>query len=467
MSAAREHVVVVGGGFAGLLAAAAVAPYVEHVSVVERDRFPEQPALRRGVPQARHPHLFVPGGVTVAEELLPGLTQRLIRAGAHRVGMNADLLLYSGAGGWMPRYPTSRFGMTCSRQLLDHVVYDMVRQWRNVEFRSATAAVRLLGDARAVTGVELHTPDDETERLDASLVIDATGRGSRTVEWLASLGTTLAPPEIVDSGHTYTTREFRALPGAETNFPMVIVQAHPASGRPEYNALLLPIEDGRWLVTVGGTRGCRLPADEDEFREAARRWVRAPLIGELIADAAPLSSIQRSRSTVNRRHRFDRMREWPSGFVVIGDAATALNPTYGHGLSAAARCAGTLRRAVARGAARPADSRKLQRAVTGAANYPWLTAIGQDLHYPNTTGARPRWVDRVGKRYGDRLLRAAPERPELGTRLIEVMFLAQSPLLLAHPAVLSGVVRRPRCAPPTEPPLTPGERGLLAGRQVG
>lgn len=59
---AGSHAVVLGGSLAGLCAAAALAPHVDRVTLVERDRYPEEPRWRRGVPQARHTHNLLGAG---------------------------------------------------------------------------------------------------------------------------------------------------------------------------------------------------------------------------------------------------------------------------------------------------------------------------------------------------------------------------------------------------------------------
>ena len=47
-----DHAVVLGGSMAGLLAARVLADAFARVTVVERDRYPQAPQSRRGVPQA-------------------------------------------------------------------------------------------------------------------------------------------------------------------------------------------------------------------------------------------------------------------------------------------------------------------------------------------------------------------------------------------------------------------------------
>ncbi|MGV9614374.1 NAD(P)/FAD-dependent oxidoreductase [Nocardia xishanensis] len=468
MSPARPQVVVLGGGFAGLLAASAAAPHAGAVIVLERDRYPQGSESRRGLPQSRHPHFLAPGGVLGLERLLPGIAGRLLAAGAHRIGVNTDLLFRSGAGGWMARNDTGRFGITCSRSLLDRVVRAMVVEADAITVRQGCEPVRLVGSATAVRGVRVRdAAAGTTEQLEADLVIDATGRGSQAGRWLDALGIAAPPTEVVDSGHAYATRVFRAAPGAESGFPVVLIQAESRSGTPGGNAILLPIECGRWIVAIGGTRGRELPADDDEFVDYARRGVSDPLVAEILASAEPLTGTMRSRSTGNRRYRFDRVRSWPAGFVVVGDAVTALNPVYGQGLSVATRCAGTLvaefaRRGVAAGAAP-----RLQRSIVRAGTDPWQMATSQDLAFRNTESPGRTVLDRWKFRYGARVFRVAESRPAVAGVASDVMFLARPALAMGHPVVLAGAVLGPRRPPLTEPPLTGWERGFVAGRRVG
>jgi hypothetical protein len=66
-----KQAVVIGAGMAGLAAAGAVAGYFERVVVLERDRWPNQGAPRRGAPQSRHLHALLPGGERALTDLFP------------------------------------------------------------------------------------------------------------------------------------------------------------------------------------------------------------------------------------------------------------------------------------------------------------------------------------------------------------------------------------------------------------
>ena len=76
-----DRAVVLGGSMAGLLAARVLAERFATVVVVERDRLPNAPEPRRGVPQGKHIHGLLAGGQQAFEQLLPGLTRDLAADG--------------------------------------------------------------------------------------------------------------------------------------------------------------------------------------------------------------------------------------------------------------------------------------------------------------------------------------------------------------------------------------------------
>src|SRR5262249_30695872 len=80
----RRHAVIVGGSLAGMLAARVLADHFDTVTLLERDRFPEAPAARKGLPQGRHAHALLERGRRILERFLPGLTAGLVWAGAVR-----------------------------------------------------------------------------------------------------------------------------------------------------------------------------------------------------------------------------------------------------------------------------------------------------------------------------------------------------------------------------------------------
>ncbi|MFG2616843.1 NAD(P)/FAD-dependent oxidoreductase [Streptomyces sp. NPDC048507] len=458
--AVRRRAVVIGGSLAGMLAAAALRDAVDEVVVVERDELPQGPADRKGLPQAHHAHMFWSGGVRAAEALLPGVTDRWLAAGANRIPVPSHMVALS-AQGWFRRWGAeTHFVIGCGRPLLDSVVRDLVREGGGVRFLPHTAVEGLTGMASRVTGVRLRTADGRTRCLEADFVVDASGRGSRAPRHLAELGVPAVPERSLDLGLVYATRVFRAPPEA-AGFPVISVQSDPRSGSAGQSASILPVEDGRWIVTETGTRAGEPTAEPGDFAPFAR-GLRHPLVGDVISHLEPLTGVTVSRSTRNTRRYFERARAWPERFVVLGDALAAFNPLYGHGMSVAAQCALVLRDLVRlRGVGSPRLSRRVQRAVAAPVAAAWDLAVGQDVFYPEVRGGAPSLRDRILARYVDRLVATSCGSLAMVRDLTDVTSL-QAPLTtLVRPRVLLGAVRGPLLPALDAPQLTTRERTLL------
>src|SRR5271155_2227629 len=82
MTVLGERAVVLGASMGGLLAARVLADFFETVTVVERDLLPDDPAVRRGVPQSRHVHVLLARGAQTFDELFPGFLDELVADGA-------------------------------------------------------------------------------------------------------------------------------------------------------------------------------------------------------------------------------------------------------------------------------------------------------------------------------------------------------------------------------------------------
>ncbi|WP_066366065.1 NAD(P)/FAD-dependent oxidoreductase [Herbidospora mongoliensis] len=366
-----SRAVVLGGGLAGVLAAAALTRHADEVVVLESDHYPASPRPRRGLPQSHHNHVLVAGGIRALDELLPGVIDDLLNAGAHRRNMPGDCLIFSGEG-WFHRVRTDADLIACSRPLLDEVV----RRHIDVEVIQGVTAVGLAGDAGRVTGVSVTTdvmtgepgevtttgatPDEIREAagtgvISADLVVDATGRRSQVLHWLAALGVPPIEEVRVPSGVSYATRLYEG-PG---DIPAVMV--HPKY-TPARGGTLFPIEGNRWIVTMTGDP----PLDETGFDEYARA-LRDPVIADLIENAKPVGPIRPCHDTANRRRYFERAR-LPEGFLAVGDSVVTVNPVYSHGMSVAALTA-----------LRIAKEGPSQQAVAEEADRSWRMAVAEPI----------------------------------------------------------------------------------------
>src|SRR5262245_59820936 len=92
------HAVVIGGSIAGILTARVLSDRFDQVTIIERDRLPDGPQVRKGVPLTRHLHAFWAGGMEVVERLLPGVGSDLIAAGAVPLGLPTEMAWLTPSG---------------------------------------------------------------------------------------------------------------------------------------------------------------------------------------------------------------------------------------------------------------------------------------------------------------------------------------------------------------------------------
>lgn len=456
-TARRPRAVVIGGSITGLLAAAALTEFAD-VTVFERDTLPEGPEPRRGVPQARHAHLVWSGGVKAFDELLPGLVGEIVASGGRLAHIMGDMVSRAPNEIWFRRFTSTHHrNLVCSRDLLDAVTRARVLADERITLRQNTAVAALLGDSSRVTGVRARTGEEEVV-LTADLVVDASGRGSHAPRWLTDLGLPQVTEREVNAGVAYATRLYRA-PGAcaATAFPIVNVQANPAHA-PGRGGIILPVEGGRWIVTLSGSRGGEPTSDPDAFTDFAL-GLGDPVIGELIKGAEPLGSIATTRSTANRRRYYEKLPAWPDGFTVLGDAVAGYNPVYGHGLTVAAQSALALR-TVLRGTAltAPGTARRLQRAAARPVAAAWDLAVGQDAFYPGATDKPPTALERFLARFVDRAVATGARNPRALAALLDVMSLERPATRLFSPTMLIPMLFGPRRPHLQTPPLTDAER---------
>lgn len=462
---AATHAVVLGAGSAGMLAAAALARHVDRVTVLDRDRLPSGPEQRRGVPQARHSHVLWSGGGQVIESLLPGTVGRLLAAGAHRISLPEQMVSLT-AYGWQHRFPATQSVIAASRPLLDWLIREAALREPRIAVQEEIDLLGLCGGADRVTGVTVRPRQRGAAAavLEADLVVDATGRGSPMKRWLAELGLPAVREDVIDPGMAYATRVYRA-PAAARSFPLVTLYADHRAGVPGRNGMLLPVEEGRWMVTVSGTRGAEPPTTEAGF-DSFLRTLRHPLIADLLAGLEPLTPVYSSRSTANRRFFYDRLPRWPEGLMVTGDALAAFNPVYGHGISSAALAARELERALDEHGLKPGLARTLQRTLGEVVDTPWSLATSQDIRYP---GCRADTQDpRLGRHAAEHQLAAdrvgvlSVDEPLVSRAALEVNTLSATPDRLQAPDVRAVLDSGTPLVALTAPPLTE-EEARVAG----
>ena len=86
-----ERAIVVGGGLGGLSAARALSDRFRQVVILDRDKLPDGAIPRAGLPQGKHPHGLLGGGLKALEQLFPGFGNELYRTGAVPVDPGFDI----------------------------------------------------------------------------------------------------------------------------------------------------------------------------------------------------------------------------------------------------------------------------------------------------------------------------------------------------------------------------------------
>lgn len=449
-----DRAVVLGGSIAGLLAARVLADHYAEVVVVERDELPAGVAHRRGVPQGRHIHALLARGQQILDELLPGFTAEMVARGAP-VGDVLDEARHCFGGHRFRRRPSGLVAVCASRPMIEDLVRTLVRSFSAVQIlgRCDVVGFATTPDATRVTGARVIRRADGSaeEVIDADLVVDATGRGSRTPAWLEALGYPRPRVEQVRIDVGYTTRIYRLAPGAIGGDCAVLIGPTPDHPR---GGALQALEGGRHMLTLLGVLGDHPPTDPDGF-DAFARSLRFPDIAEAIRDGDPLDSPVAFRYPASVRHRYERLSRFPDGLLVTGDALSSFNPIYGQGMSVAALEALALRRHLERGA-RPRPIRVL-RDLGRVIDVPWSIAAGGDLAFPEVEGHRSMQT-RLVNHYIGRVLTAAERDADVGRAFVRVSGLVDPPGSLLRPRVLTRVLRQSgrRSAPAAPPPGDPG-----------
>jgi len=258
---AAGQAVVIGGGMAGLTAARVLAQHHYQVTVIDRDRLPDGPAFRAGIPQAQHAHTLLPYGQMLLDGLFPGLVNELLTAGASLVDAEHDTA-YSAEGDWrQPEPRSSRPVVSMSRPLLEDVLRRRVAALPEVRILAGVEAAGLVVDdlCAGVAGVTVRRRgehDDAGEILPAALVVDASGRNSKAPQWLAELGCT--PPEEwqIDAHAGYASRIYRKPAAYPESWKKLYVGPSPPDSR---RGGKHPVLRGRWGAVRPARAARRVP----------------------------------------------------------------------------------------------------------------------------------------------------------------------------------------------------------------
>jgi 2-polyprenyl-6-methoxyphenol hydroxylase-like FAD-dependent oxidoreductase len=429
--------VVIGASIGGLLTARVLSEHFGRVVVVDHDTLAGTPAHRRCVPQGHQLHVLLAKGRTVLEELLPGLSRQLSDAGTPMVDLHGQVHWYND-GFLMARAPSDLVAAGASRPLLEHTIRERVAALPGVRLlpRTGVDGLLLSADGTTVTGVRL----SDGGTLSADLVVDAAGRASRSPKWLAELGFPVPAEERVPVDVTYVTRMYHLDPAHLDGMSGALTNAVPGAPRAGIAAAQ---ENGLVAVALSGMLGERPPTD-DAGMAAFADSLAAPHLATIIRSATPAGDPVTMRYPASVRRRYERLRRFPAGYLVVADALCSFNPIYGQGMTVAALQAAQLRRLLAgsgggTGGWTPGLARRFFRRAARIIDGPWSIAVGTDLRFGEVPGRRTAKV-RFVNAYVHRLHRAATRDATLGAAFLRVLNLVEPPTSLLAPGTVLRVL---------------------------
>lgn len=430
-----RRAVVLGGSIGGILAARVLADHFDVVDVIDRDKVLGVDVARRGTPHTRHAHGLHARGHLNLEALFPGFTDEL-RAIGVPTGDLAEMRWFFNGYKLQPAH-TGLISVTAQRPVLENHLRNRVAQLSNVVFREETDILGLLasGDRGQIVGVRVRPVHAGGEELiEADLVVDATGRGSRTPAWLSELGYERPEEERIKVGLAYTTRLFRSRPEMFDGVQSINPVASPAHPRGAFFGQVAP---DIAILSLTGVLGDHPPTDPDAFLEFTRT-LPVPDVYENVKDAEPLDDAVTFTFPASVRRRYERLTRFPRGLLLLGDSVCSFNPVYGQGMSVSSIEAMTLREHLRRGGV--PDPLAYLRDISRVVDIPWEISAGGDLAFPGVEGKRTAKV-RMGNAYMERLQFAASKDPAVTAGFMRVAGLMDPPTALMKPAMVARVLR--------------------------
>ncbi|MER7951874.1 FAD-dependent oxidoreductase [Streptomyces sp. NPDC096079] len=430
--------VVIGGGYAGLLAARVLAGHFAEVLVLERDAVDRTTGVHPSAPQSYHAHAMLARGAQVLEVLFPGLRAELEQLGApvYDYGERISFVLPTGQA---VRTTTGVRIQSFTRDELERRIRARVFDLPGVQVLSEARVLGLgRGPGGRVEGVRYRREKGGEQAVTADLVVDASGRTTSIDDWLSQAGWPVSEKSTVKARITYTTMVFDRTP-EQKDYDLAYQMTFAPSVR--RGGAMLAVEHGRWVCSLFGFEE-HPPTDPDGFLEYARS-LDNPLLAEQIARRGRHDELYRYTNPGSTWRLHHRNAGWPEGLIAIGDSLCVFNPVYGQGLTVPAIEADALGSLLGRrrstGAGLTGLSREYLRTAAGIIKVPWSLSTTSDLMW--SPAGRPL-AARFAHWYNRQVFTLARHDSDVWTRFVRVANMTAPSSLLMHPSVLGKIVRQ-------------------------
>jgi flavin-dependent dehydrogenase len=285
------------------------------------------------------------------------------------------------------------------------------------------------------------------ETHESDLVVDASGNGSLTAEFLKSSGRKSPEETRIGVNVRYASAFFERSPIWNDYKIVFTFPDAPDQGR---GGIILPVENNCHHVVLSGRSKDIPPTDGNEFLNYARR-LPTLTIYNAIKDAKRLTDIVPFSFPESRWRHFARVPDFPRGLLPIGDAICRFNPVYAQGMTVASQESNLLSDLL-----QTLDGDWLAtlgpiflaKAETLIAD-PWAMSAIPDFVYPDTIGERPPdLVDRLN--FQRALGRLAARDTEIHKLLVEIRHVLKPLSLLDDPSIVRRVEEEMANVSPTK-----------------
>ncbi|AFU13324.1 TPA: FAD-dependent oxidoreductase [Bacillus toyonensis] len=430
--------IVIGGSMAGKFAAKALSTSFKEVIILEVGDKWDGKASRKRVPQSDHPHVLLKGGEKAIEELFPTITNELIEAGSIINNFTRDLKWHQ-FGLWKQPFIGEVHMIQQSRPLLEWHIQKRIDQVSNITITYKTLVNGLLVDGKLnkVCGVKVkYLETGMQEEVHADIVVDASGFGSKSMEWLREYEIEVQE-EKVRIDLFYATRMFQLKENEELDCCNMLMS--PSFPENPYGVLIQTIEDNRYFVTFSGYANEKAPQTDNEFYDFAEN-LSIPNVTEFLNKAEGITDIKTYKIPYQVRRRFDLVNNVPEGLLVVGDAQCRFDPVFGQGVSVAAMEAHQLQLLLqSRKQLDKTFTQQFYKKTADIIETPWDMTTTEISRHPQlkrelTTKQKFQlW-------YTKQIYRLSASDSDVYIRLVRVMNLIRSPFHLFHPKVLLAVL---------------------------
>jgi 2-polyprenyl-6-methoxyphenol hydroxylase-like FAD-dependent oxidoreductase len=212
----------------------------------------------------------------------------------------------------------------------------------------------------------------------------------------------------------------------------------PAAPAEKHGTFLFPIEGDRWIMTSAGYIGDHPPTDEAGLMEFLRN-LPAKDVYNIIAETEPLTDIITYKYPASLRRHYEKLTDFPEGYLVIGDAVASFNPIYGQGMTSSAMQTRALDEALRGQSGLQGLWKTYFKKAAQVVDIPWQLAVGEDFRFPETEGVKPPMTDFLNS-YVEKVHKATQRDPVVYAAFLRVMNLMAPPTSLMSPGIMLRVL---------------------------